>query len=86
MAAKDDFDLFSKVAEMLELDESESSNFVKSAMARRGHKPLTTWADAEGSGNSGDGGDFFSSRRQSREVKRGGNKSGDWQYQSGTGS
>jgi len=67
MAAKDDFDLFHSVAEMLGLDDDESENFVTSAMRRRGHRPRIDWDDSEGSGDSG-GGDFFSKKRQQRQV------------------
>jgi hypothetical protein len=86
MAAKDDFDLFGQVAEMLGLDEEESENFVTSAMRRRGHKPKIHWDDTEEGEEKG--GDFFTKKRQTRQVggrqQRGsgrdqGNSSG-WQY------
>jgi len=86
MAAKDDFDLFSSVAEMLGLDSEESENFVTSAMRRRGHKPRIDWDDNEEGGGE-KGGDFFTRRqRQTRQVgrpsgERGRKASGGgWQY------
>lgn len=84
MAAKDDFDLFNQVAEMLGLEPEETENFVTSAMRRRGHKPLIQWGDSDG--EDGDkGGDFFTRKRQTRQVNRRGNDrgqaaSGGWQY------
>jgi hypothetical protein len=78
VSAQEDHELFSKVAEMLGLDDDETGNFVSSAMTRRGHKAITSWADGEG--ESGGGGDFFSQKRGQREqrnVKSGGS---DWQY------
>lgn len=85
MAAKDDFDLFNQVAEMLGLAEDETENFVTSAMRRRGHKPLIQWGDSEEGGGEG-GGDFFSRKRETRKVgqrpdrSRQGNSGGGWQY------
>jgi len=67
MAAKDDFDLFNQVAEMLGLEAEETENFVTSAMRRRGHKPKIQWDDDEESG-SGGGGDFFSRKRETRQI------------------
>ena len=86
MAAKDDYDLFQQVAEMLGLEAEESENFITSAMRRRGHKPKIQWDDDEESGGDG-GGDFFSKRRQTRQVRPGGNdrrraaSGGGWQYE-----
>jgi hypothetical protein len=85
MAAKDDFDLFGQVAEMLGLDEEETENFVTSAMRRRGHKPLIQWGDSD-EGDGEKGGDFFTRKRETRQVGRrreqgrqaGGG--GGWQY------
>jgi len=84
MAAKDDFDLFHSVAEMLGLDEDESENFVTSAMRRRGHKPRIDWDDNAENNDQG-GGDFFSKKRQQREVRRPSGRQDDgrnkgWQY------
>lgn len=86
MAAKDDFDLFQQVSEMLGLDEDETENFVTSAMRRRGHKPRIDWADNE-EGGGGGGGDFFQKRRETRRVGnrqaprgRQANDAGGWQY------
>ena len=83
MAAKDDFDLFQSVAEMLGLEPEETENFVTSAMRRRGHKPKIQWDDDENAEGKG-GGDFFSKKRESRQV--GGQRQqrkasgGGWQY------
>lgn len=91
MGAKDDFDLFGNVAEMLGLDDEERENFVTSAMRRRGHKPRIDWDDNPESGSSSGGGDFFSGRRrEQRQVgnknrgSQGGNQGGGsgWQYAS----
>jgi hypothetical protein len=85
MSAKDDFDLFASVAEMLGLDEDESENFVGSAMRRRGHRPAINWMDSEEGGGEG-GGDFFSKKRERREVGRRppqrdeSRKNAGWQY------
>jgi hypothetical protein len=80
MSAQEDHELFSKVAEMLGLDDDEGSSFINSAMTRRGHKAITSWADGEDGGNGG--GDFFSGRkREQRKVGQqnsGGGKG--WQY------
>jgi hypothetical protein len=86
MAAKDDWDLFGQVAEMLGLDEEESENFVTSAMRRRGHKPKIQWDDNEEGGEKS--GDFFTKKRESRQVggrqQRGSGREresgGGWQY------
>jgi hypothetical protein len=87
MAAKDDWDLFNSVAEMLGLEPDETENFVTSAMRRRGHKPTINWADDE-EGDGDKGGDFFTRKREKRQVsgrqQRGGGRdqsSGSgWQY------
>jgi hypothetical protein len=83
MSAKEDFDLFGSVAEMLGLDEEERESFVTSAMRRRGHKPRIDWTDSEND-EGGDSGDFFQRRRQTRKVQgRGGrqqNNNAGWQY------
>jgi hypothetical protein len=85
MAAKDDYDLFNSVAEMLGLEPEETENFVTSAMRRRGHKPKIQWDDDEESG-SGDKGDFFSRKREQRQVgprrqrPTGTSGGGGWQY------
>jgi len=86
MAAKDDFDLFNQVAEMLGLEPDETENFVTSAMRRRGHKPKIQWDDDQENGSSG-GGDFFSRRRETRQVgnqrkqRPTGTGGGGWQYE-----
>jgi hypothetical protein len=69
MGAKDDFDLFKQISEMLDLDDDESENFVTSAMRRRGHKPRVDWDDNPDNGG-GQVGDFFSgkAKRQQRQV------------------
>jgi hypothetical protein len=85
MGAKDDFDLFKSVSEMLGLDDEETENFVTSAMRRRGHKPRIDWDDSDEGGDKS-GGDFFSGRR--RETRRVGPRQNDrgraqdkgWQY------
>lgn len=85
MAAKDDFDLFGQVAEMLGLDEEETENFVTSAMRRRGHKPRIDWADNDDGGED-KGGDFFTRKRETRRVggrqqpRRESGSGGGWQY------
>jgi hypothetical protein len=86
MAAKDDFDLFNQVAEMLGLEAEETENFVTSAMRRRGHKPKIQWDDNEDGGEKG--GDFFTKKRERREVRGGqqrrtgtDNRGGGWQYE-----
>lgn len=84
MSAQDDFDLFSKVAEMLGLEDDESSNFLTSAMQRRGHKPRVQWDDGDGNDNES-GGDFFSARRKSSGGNSGGGNrerkvNKGWQY------
>ena len=85
MAAKDDFELFNSVAEMLGLESDETENFVTSAMRRRGHKPRIDWDDND-EGGSDKGGDFFTARRrEQRQVGRrseGNRKAsgGGWQY------
>jgi hypothetical protein len=86
MGAKDDHDLFTNVAEMLGLEDEEADSFISSAMKRRGHKAVTQWADSEGDSGNG-GGDFFSQRRQTRNVggKQGKGNGSDWQYRN-TGS
>lgn len=85
MAAKDDFDLFGQVAEMLGLDEEETENFVTSAMRRRGHKPLIQWGDSDDGDDKS--GDFFTRKRETRRVgNRPANRGretgsgGGWQY------
>jgi hypothetical protein len=86
MSAKDDFDLFHSVAEMLGLEEDETENFLTSAMRRRGHKPRIDWDDSESEGKES-GGDFFSKKRETRQVKpsqrseqRRSSSGGGWQY------
>jgi hypothetical protein len=83
MAAKDDFDLFHSVAEMLGLEEDETENFITSAMRRRGHRPRIDWDDGDNGGESG-GGDFFTKRRETRQVRprqeREQKRSAGWQY------
>jgi hypothetical protein len=84
MAAKDDFDLFTQVAEMLGLEAEESENFITSAMRRRGHKPLIQWGDNEEAQEKS--GDFFSRKREQRSVgpqrgqQRKTGSGGGWQY------
>lgn len=84
MAAKDDFDLFHSVAEMLGLEDDETENFITSAMRRRGHKPRIDWDDSESEGKES-GGDFFSKKRETRQVRQRPEqqqqrRSGGWQY------
>jgi hypothetical protein len=83
MPAKDDFDLFHSVAEMLGLEDDETENFITSAMRRRGHRPRVDWDDGEGSGESG--GDFFTKKRETRQVRpkpeqKRASGGGGWQY------
>ncbi len=82
MSAQDDFLKFSEIAELLGLENEENENFISSAMKRRGHKPVLTWADAEGDGDGdGNSGDFFSAKRRTRDTsaKKDPRKTG-WQY------
>lgn len=85
MGAKDDYGLLEDLAKRLGLDETESDNFISSSMKRLGHRMSTLWEDAEGSGDSGSG-DFFSRRRESRNVGGSGRRdnSSDWQYRTGS--
>jgi hypothetical protein len=85
MAAKDDFDLFSSIVEMLGLEPEEAESFLTSAMRRRGHKPTIKWDDSDEGGGEG-GGDFFSSKRREKRQVGGGQRQGKkaagggWQY------
>lgn len=87
MPAKDDHDILRQLAERLGLDEGESENFVTSSMRRLGHKPQINWADREE--EKEDGGDFFSKKREKRQVgnrppSAGDQPSGGWQYRAGS--
>jgi hypothetical protein len=58
---------------MLGLEGDELKQFVDSGMARKGHKQVTSWADADGNEDSGD---FFSVKGK----KSGGSGGGLNQY------
>lgn len=79
MSAQEDFTLFSQVAEMLGLENDDHDNFITSAMKRRGHKPKLDWVDGDGDGKD-DTGDFFTSKRRTRETERKVSKDKGWQY------
>ena len=90
MAAKDDFLSLSELADRLGLDDDEKDGFITSSMKRLGHKPSVNWEDGD-SGNSNDSGDFFSKKRQTRQVGNNRNQNQNrgsgmgWQYE-GSGS
>lgn len=48
MSAQEDFNVLSEFAEWLGLeDEDERDKFFETAMTRKGHKKIASWADAE---------------------------------------
>lgn len=53
MAAQDDFGILKSFVEWAGIEGDEAEAFVKEMMGRKGHKPVTSWADADK--NEGDG-------------------------------
>lgn len=70
MAADEDFQTFSELADRLKLEDKEGkperSSFIESAMKRLGYKPTLSWGepDPPKDEKDGGGGDFFSSGGQ----------------------
>lgn len=52
--SQEDFGMLSQFVQWAELSGEEAENFVKEMMTRRGHKPVTSWADGDGD-DKGDG-------------------------------
>jgi hypothetical protein len=64
MSAEEDYERFKALADELEMEDDAAQKFIDSAMKRKGHKPVTSWADAEPKAPEGGEGDFFGNRRK----------------------
>lgn len=81
MAAQDDYDMLSGLAERMGLEDNDRDDFLSSAMKRLGYKARAIWEDG---GNDESNGDFFSRRRQSGNSGNSRKASGEnWQYGGG---
>lgn len=76
MAAQDDFGILSQFADWAGLAEDEASEFIKEMMSRRGHKPVTSWAD----GDPKDKGKGSSNVLGLKKTGTGGGSGPGWNY------
>ena len=76
MAAADDFNVLRQFSEWMGLEAEETEKFISTMMTRRGHKPVTNWADGDGGKQKNNEPDNVFGIRTSK----GGNSGQNWQY------
>lgn len=86
--AEEDFNMFTELSRRVCESAEEAEQFVASFMKKAGHKPVTSWTDAEESNNSGGESkknwwEGSSESKSVRSIPRRNSGGSDWQYKNG---